>query len=379
MGESQEETEEIVENDNQETPINKNETARESVLKSIKELESDGSEDAETAPEAEKPNRIVDGPDTPGAETLPKKAKEPKQDVKNDAFDPELSPPERFRADQKELFNNLPKGLKRALNKTVKDHEAHFTSTQQELTKELRDVQGLKEVISHYATDWNEQGLTASQAIAELAAAQKKLTSPDINVRRQAFSRMAKGCGIDPKTLDDDEQPTQQNNPEVQALKNEINRLSQLVEPVAYNYQQQSLSQNRQAADANIASMQQVRDEVDPRSGKYRYPNLHDDGFINQARPLVEALVRTVPGITAGEALRRAHDQLVNSGNSNQQYPTQPLAGNQEIQQRASNAAVSVRGRSVPGISSPNIDDIPDSVRTPADTVRYILKNGLAG
>lgn len=366
LGNEDLEIKEDIETNDNEDPY-KNETAAETTRRVYEELQRAGEKDEEEAHPTNKDDN------KPVKETKAKK-------VKEDEFDPELSPPERLKVHEKEMFNNLPKGLKRAYHRSIKDLESMTGKTQDEASKLAQKYKEIEAVVEPLAVDWGELGLSPAQGMRELVSAQKKLTDPKPAVREAAFRRMAQGCGLGHilrSSEDGQYQPVNQApdisaHPEVVALKNEILQLRQNLNPIASNYQQQIDRQNQEMADSNTASMKAVRDEIDPRTGKYLRPELHDDGFINRVGPLVKALMEAVPGRTAGEALAIAHSQV--TGNLYQTPQAKPLASSNSniINQRAAQAAVSVRGKAAPSVSPESLGEPPASaLKTPRDTAQW--------
>jgi hypothetical protein len=342
------------------------ENARDTVARVLAEAKDGaGDEDTEAeAPKGAKQVRDADGKFKPAAK---------QKDAPPEEFDPELSPPERFTARAKELFHNLPKGLKRELNKTVRDLEGMGTkATQQarQLEAETRDV---AEAVRPFERLWAERGLRRSEAIGALAAAHEKLINPqtavptwlgigrDMGIGEDVLQAIAQHLGGGQSAATP---PPITQHPEFVNSQNELRELKSWVE-------QKKNQEIQDAARPIVDEMSAVRDERDPVSGQYLRPELHDPDFLGRTKPLVSELVRTTPGLGYGEALKRVYYSLTGrfpgaSGGTNQ---TRLPAS--DTQRRAAQAAVSVRGRSAPssgGMSVP--DSIPNSAR---DTVRLAL------
>jgi hypothetical protein len=234
----------------------------------------------------------------------------------DDKFDPELSPPQRLNAQQKEMFNNLPKGLKRAFHRAIRDQESHFTRTQQELVPKLREYQSIDEVVSPFLQEWAAQGVSKSQAIAQLVGVHAALKDPAQKVSK--FRWLMQNCGITREELLGGEQevsaagvPNIEAHPVVQQLRNEIQSLQQQTAPILDSYSSAQSALEEQQIRAAQTEMSAVLDEKDA-TGRYLFPQLHDADFLqNRARPLVSALVENTPGLGYGQALKMAHDILV--------------------------------------------------------------------
>lgn len=321
----------------------------------------------ETAAETAK--RIHDELSSRGTDQDPEKGTEspekadPRQlNKKQEEFDPELSPPARLNAKEKEVFNNLPKGLKRAYHRAIRDTEATFTKAQMELVPKLREYQTIDEVVSPFLSEWASQGVSKSQAIAQLVGTHAALKDPNQKVGK--FKWLMQNCGIRPEDLLEDGAQhtgaTLENDPRYQALLQEVTSLRNQVYPILNNYTQAQEAAEAQAVNGALAEMQAVRDERDA-AGRYLYPHLHDADFLNnKARPLVSVLVETTPGLGYGEALRRAHDILVNGRPRDlaQGNQAKPLQRTFNTQSRTITPSPSVRGRSATA-SAGLVSDIP--------------------
>jgi hypothetical protein len=359
-----------------------NESAMETARRAFDELQRDGQEDEEAIQENKSLSKSQDNKLDPKDKT--------KKPIGAEDFDPELSPPERLKAHEKQMFNNLPKGLKRAYNRSVKELEAMGTGRAQEIAKKESRYKEIEEVIDPLVIEWGEMGLSPAQGMRELVAAQKRLTHPDMSEREKAFQRMAQGCGIDLARLGNPQQqatnssvPDISNHPTVVALNQQLTHLRSMVEPINNNFTQSLQQQQQQAQSQNTADMESVRDEIDPRTGNYVRPDLHDEEFIRKIGSSVAALQKAAwevgDKISAGEALKRVHDSLKGSPQAfRQSNQTRTLTNGTQnnIQQRATNAAVSVRGRSTPSnISTDPLGDIPpEALSSPLETTKWVAR-----
>lgn len=368
---------EVIENEVIETnepEVNKDETPSETVKRALEELQNDGDGDTQ---EAKEPASEVEKQANPKDTTKPVKGK------KDLEFDPELLAPDRFNAEQKELFNKIPyKGLKKALHKTVRDLQAVATKDADIVTKQKEFYSGIEKAIKPHVDTWAQMKLSPDEAIRELIGTQNLLTKsfedgrPDMATRERTLRQVAAGCGIDLRKLagggENNGAPNAHaDNSEIKSLKDEILQLRQQINPVASHYQQSLKSQQDQATESVIAELNAVKNEMDS-SGKYLRPSLHDDAFIDRAGPLVQATLKTFPGISYGDALKKAHDTMI--GNLQMSNQTKPIAGN-NINTRAINAAVSVRGKSAPTASNGLIEIPEHAKKSPQATVEWLLQN----
>lgn len=304
----------------------------------------------------------------------PKDQQQQAQNQPQDGF--KIPPPARLNAAQKEAFHALPEPLKRAAHQMFKDHEAQFTRASQKLHADLSEVTSIKEAVRPYFVSHPElaaAGYTESKFIGGLVAAHQMLTDP--KTAKRAWLELGPQVGIDPGVLEALQEhigAAPQNNPmadpQIRALQEQVQQLSSRLEG-------QDAQRFEQTVSSITAEMAAVRDEMD-ESGRYLYPELHDEAFIHAAKPLVSALVGSIPGLSYGEALKRAHATMTgrygNSGQANQaRFPQQQ----NNTLERAQQAAVSVRGRSAPSSAAGNTSDIPpEALKNPQASVRWALE-----
>ena len=329
----------------------KNESAKESARKALEKLSSNGDQVPEGQPEIKQPE---------------------KQAEPQGKIDPALAPPERLPEGQKQLFQKLPKGLKRETNKLFKSYEAAMTKANQAAS----ETRGLMEAIQPYASEWGMRGLSPAQGVAQLAAAQAKLTNPDKNVRLKSFQLLLKHAGLSAEDLGQKgEAAPAAVNEEINSLRGQVQQLQSMIST------QQSASRQGET-NAIVQELESVRLEVDQTSGDYRYPELHDENFLQQTvKPLVSAIKGSVPGITWADALKKAYSLATGkpgeSLNSNQTRLT--AAGNINKTPIRMIPPVSVRGKSVSTFTGSE-DDVPAEARGDARaTARWVLERLKSG
>jgi hypothetical protein len=158
-------------------------------------------------------------------------------------------------------------------------------------------------------------------------------------------------------------------DPKFRAVQSELERVTQAL-----------ANQEKAQVDSRVAPMasqlEAVMREVDPASGEYRYPELHDEEFLESTKPIVKMLRRKDPSMSFGEAVKRAHASLTGQGYSPiSQTTTAPTRSNNL--ERARSAAVSVRGRIAPvGSGLSDINDLPMSEipQSASETARMIYR-----
>lgn len=378
------ENEETNESEVKDDVINKDETADETVARALKELqdEGDGGDGGENEV-SETENEVDNEPAKEEIKTKGKGKKEPK-------FDADLVAPERFNAEQKELFNKIPyKGLKKAIHKTVRELQSMATKDKEAVDRDRDYYSGIHRAIKPHLDEWGKMNLSAEGAIVELIGTQNSLTKnlengqPDLNTRKRTLIAIAKNIGLGGIIKSDDSNAQNGSsapaveNEEIKSLRAELLQLRQSINPVTSHYEQSLQSQKTQANASLTAEFNGVKNEMDA-NGKYRYPGLHDDAIIQkiQEGSLIQAFVKTFPGISYSDALKKAHDTVTgSSGNLSQTNQIKPIA-NEEINKRAINANVSVRGKSAPASSGNGMIEMPESAKkSPSATVAWLLAN----
>ena len=344
----------------------KDESPRETVSRVLREAqEKDSGGEGSEPQEAE----------TPAGAKLVKPSQsnlKPKGQQKPESF--QIPPPARLKAAEKEVFNSMPDPLKRAAHAMFKNQEATFTRAMQQVQAEAKEVTHMREAVRPYLLshpELAEQGFTESRFISALVSAHQKLTNP--KTAKEAWLELAPQVGIDADTIKQlregvgTPQTDITAHPQFVALQQKLNSIE--------SKQQSVESEKHNAAVSRVLSeMEATRDEKDS-AGRYLYPELHEEAFLDAAKPLVSALVRAIPNLSYGEALKRAYFTLKGqSGNSNQVNQARFSNQNTNNLARAQQAAVSVRGRSAPSVPG-NLNTIPpEALRTPKETVAWALQ-----
>jgi len=356
----------------EETPDTANETARQTVERELKKLQ-------EEAP----------GGDDPEAEGAPQKELvfQPKKNAKVKASkvaasEPDLPPPNRLSAEQKEHFNKLPAPLKKATHAMFQNVEAQFTKAMQEARGAQREAAHIVEAVRPYLLshpELQEQGFTESKIVSGLLAAHQKLTNPKTALSTYAdlgaqigLSKEKIAAILDIAKGNDASVVDIKQHPDFVSLQERFNTLESKIGGA-----------ERQSLEAQVTSivseMEAVRDERN-QAGQYLYPKLHDGQYLEQVKPLVSALVRAIPGLSYGEALKRAYHQIEGTtGNSIQatqpRLPTTPIGRTE----RSAAAVASVRGRSAPAVSSAVNEPPAEALKDARSTVMWALQQHRQG
>jgi len=291
--------------------------------------------------------------------------------------DPELLPPARLKPQEAKLFNNLPAGLKRAFNRTIKDVEGGGSRAIEQAAREKQEITSLAKPLI------NEHFPTEKHVFESLIRAQEKLTNPQTS--RAEYIKLGVNLGhIEEEAAAEALQGLQQTgnfdiaqHPEFRALQEKLNSVTSTIEQ----------SQTDREAEPIVNQMRSVQQEIDPASGNYRYPELQDGDYLLSLKTRVSSLRDSDPSLSWGDALRQATEekrQALWGGSIPQSTPvqTRPLtANNNQIQQRAAQAAVTVRGKSSPAsVGALNFNPPPEALRSndPRATAKWAyeqLKN----
>jgi hypothetical protein len=351
------------------TEVPAKETARQTVERIFRESKAeDGSKDAEAEPEKEaEPSKE--------AKTVTAKKATKTAASKTESFT--IPAPSRLTVDQKEAFYQLPDNLKRATHRMFQDWEAQYTKSMQETVKAGREAQHVVEAVRPYLLahpELAERGFTESKLAASLIAAHQKLTDP--KTARETWLELGATpqIGVPKEVLESLQEQLLtpgsgagdiSKHPQFVALQEKLNAITSKIDSA-------EKTQFNATVSSTVAEMEAVREEKDA-SGKFLYPELHDNAFLERVKPLVSALVATIPDLGYGEALKRAYHTVKGNGNSTQVNQARFPANNEQLA-RAQQAAVSVRGRSAPISAGGVVTDIPkEALGSARDSVRWAL------
>lgn len=336
--------------------------------------------------------KLTDGPQGQGQEERPisvqnkasKATKGKQQQVDSNI---EAPAPARLTEQGKQVFNQLPAPLKAATARMFKDVERQSHAHWQQMSAATQAASALTQGVRSYLIERPhlvEAGYTEKRMVDELLGAHMKLERPETKLSEYArigaqiglsfeeYSQLGQALGFQAKSAQQGgSQIDISQHPEVRALKQTIAELQQNLNPVVSSYQQAAQIQFEKQVDSTASEIDAVRNEKD-QYGKPRYPELFDDNFLDSVKPLVVGLRGAFPGISWGAATRAAYYELLGAdkfaavaqakrdidGNSNQPNPTRLPSNSQQLE-RATLAAVSVRGRSSPSqLSQGATDDI---------------------
>ena len=291
----------------------------------------------------------------------------------NDKFDPLLVAPQRLSPEAKAVFDKAPKALKREITKTIRDLEAGNTKIVGQYQQGVGQIKTILDAVEPFKADWAKRHVGVAQGVGELAGMYARLSDPKTALQEYVdignklgvnFDHLAQG--VKTGNIPAASQPQNGNvdiskHPQFIALQEKLNGVSSTIE--------------QQQIAPLVQQMATVKFEVDPSTGKYRYPELHNKAYLESLSPRVSQLVSTIPGLGHAEALRRANDEQMQRGSPSQQNSTRPLTTN-TTQNRAVTAAVTVRGgKSSPSLVGQEGVPPPEAQKSARATTAWVLQH----
>jgi hypothetical protein len=306
------------------------ESVEDTILRSIEELEGDGSQadeslqgdqgqgDEETKLKASEAARVLAAQKKPKKQVIEAKDLQPEKGVKKGRGEEgeqpggNLEAPVGWDVKDKEEFAKLPEAAKRQSLAFWGRMNKVFTQGTQELSRYKQKYGELEEVETFYKPHLDSLGLNFGQTTKELLATHVKLmTDTDAELLRviqrsgrslESLYNFREGKG---GAQQFQAQPPA--SPQNAHLTPDV--VSSIVRQELQGYQYQ------QASNSEAEELEALRNERD-QDGRYLYPELWDSenmaqnywntGTIEGLKPLYESFRKTQPGISAGEATRRA-------------------------------------------------------------------------
>lgn len=349
------------------------------ILKRQNETESVGREG-----EQQKAKEKADG-------TATKDPVDKKAELDPTDFDPELLPPDRFSAKAKAAFNNSSKGVRREIHKAIKDLEAQYTRATQDARGAEKEHRHLGEVVQPYRDFLAESGFSLPVAVGKLLANHSVLVGEDkvkavdkyveignsLGIQFDKLAEYVKGGANNPGAAS--QNLDIENHPVVMELRQELKRVSSSID--------------EQVSAPITGQFLAVKHAVNETTGKLLYPELQNDNYLDSLKPRVLELLRTVPELRGkyGEALKRANadykrevfgisDQAPGAAPAAPQVPRFPAANN-NTQNRAVDAAVSVRGKTASVSSGLNgaLEPPPEVLADARKTTAWVVEQQRLG
>lgn len=259
---------------------------------------------------------------------------------------PKYDPPARFGVNDKEWFNKQPPEVQRNVADAFRNIEAHATKVFQDLQREKEEVSQIRQITRQYAPNWHARGITEVQAIAEFAALDAKLIENPLATVDGILERI----GITPEQVFEYRRSggraTQPHPPAQPTANPQQNYLTEdrFIQKMT---EWQQMQQRQQATQAGQAEVNRLANTVG-QDGRYVYPELHDPAQVERVKPLVDAIWKIHPNLSAADVTKEAISYLRQRDGSQvgNPSPSQPrLSRDQNEIAKVRSAAVSVRPR----------------------------------
>lgn len=321
--------------ENTEIETEEEESLEDALLKSAEEIESGETTETEAAPDSEET-------ETDEAQAQP--AEEVEQ----------ITPPNSWRADEKELFKTLPVAVQKQISERELQRERVFTQRTTELSKKLKQYGELDEIFEPYANELEARGATPAQVVRQLVAIQKMM---DENPK-ETIARIAAGYGLTPEEFLIQEAQAQDGsngNPQMKQILNELNALkASIAQREQLSVLEREQSQNDAMTKQEISAFAQEADTTGQPARPYF------EQVMPIMTPLVKQLRSTYPEASHKEILNEAYNQAVWLHPAvRQKMIESEVAKNQGIKNqtaKAKKAAVSINGSPAGGSANAVID-----------------------
>lgn len=296
---------------------------------------------------------------------------------------PDLEPPQRLNAKQKEIFNKMPPELKSGVAHMFKEFQREFQTQQRNWTKAVTDAEDVHRAMKAFEDDFHELGYTRGEGLVRLMTSHRKLRSDNEKTFADEYIRIGREREVDFEALAayatgktkpaGSAQGDIQSHPEYLDLRARYDQLSSQVQ----GYSNQAAEEENRYIGNEFRT---VLNEMD-QQGRYLYPELHDEGFMNsfniRTAPLVAGIRIATPHLSYGQALKKALHTMrgdLNAGAHPNPNPASPRANGN----RPPISPSSLRGRGNPPALSSNgqLPEIPpEFLRTAADTMNWVRQN----
>lgn len=354
-----EQTEELTEENFEDEP-KEPESIEDSIKEAIKEAQAENLRNKGEENEVLAEEEVV-APTDPLNKTETDKLTDQEQELALGTSDYEV--PSRLDPTERELFSKLPKKFKPAVSRMFKEHQTELRRAQNELAAERREAARERQEAAHviqairpYYTsnpDLAKNGITEAHLVTALIGAHQKLTKPETKVKE--YLDLGREIGIDVSALEglEDNSTRPQADilslPAIKPLQEEVSRISSMLEKQRIDA----------AAAPVIAEFQTVKNEKDPVTGRFLYPQLQNDAFWGFAKSLI--LQKINAGQKPADAVKSAYVEILGPVSAPLNSSNQvSLPAKNQNNNRAVSAAVSVRGKVAPQAATPNVTgDVP--------------------
>lgn len=353
------ETEEIQESTETESPVEEAQAPEEDSLRAT--LEAAVQQHEESEPESASPSRTRDEKGRFASSSKPQVSDQAPQMEASEALEP-IAPPYSWSADNKELFAKLPREMQDYVIKREQERESFVGRKAQEVSAVREKYAPVERIVTQYGDTFKRANIDPYQGIESLVLAQQYLDKDPVG----ALRLMAQSYGLDLSQLANGAESTQpaqpQAYPQMHYLTNELENIRGKLAAI----EQEKVAQQQRAA---VSEVETFANEMDS-SGKLVRPFMAD--VHEQMMDEVRLIRSRNPELPARQILQQAYEVScwknpnVRSRLIEQQRAPQVQA--QRVQQ-AKLAGSSVRG--APGAStlgSTNGNSVRDAILAAFDS-----------
>lgn len=242
-------------------------TVEEQPVESIEDAIGAAFDEAEQGDEIEEQEEVVEPIEEPAEESEvedEEEVEESEDDAEEGPKEEKLDPPEHWSAADKEVFSKQSKEGQEFLLRRHKEMEADYTRKSQDIAKDKRQMDSIKDALEPYRHQFERSGLDYAGAVRQLASWDSALRTGG----RDALMQLAQAYQINLSEPESDEYI----DPQVKQLQDQVKQMQTLT-----SQQMQAAQQARQKQVSDL--IQTFRDEKD-ETGNLRHPHfesLKDD------------------------------------------------------------------------------------------------------
>lgn len=334
------------------TPLSQSDDIELDIRESIEEVKARNGEGEKEYENEEQEDEEQEGQEE---QKLLKPDTQPKEEKPKAEY---IDPPHTWRAEDKEAFKKWPVEAQKEFRRRHDEMERQFHRINTDWRKVKTEYEDIDRAVSGFEKSWAAVGITRGEGIQRLARAQMML---DANPA-QAITQIARSYGLQVQIAGQNGgngHVSPQIDPTVQALREELNSIKQ-------TFTTREQQAQRQANEAKLSEFHGVRDETD-EFGRYLYPELHDDQFVENLAPLYAAFEKTNPDLSPAELLKRAYSA---------QTGKNPQARRQQIEHSRKARTASLSARAAPvGARPAAVEDDDDPNESVEATIQRTIRS----
>lgn len=218
---------------------------------------------------------------------------------KAEASEAPIEPPHHFPVPLKEKFLKLPRDVQQRAVEMFTGLEQNVTQRLHQTAELQRRHQGIDAVMSRYGKTWIKEGFSDEQFIAESAETWQGLRNDPVGT----LAKIAQAAGVSPDDIAEAMNGGGQQRRNFSQPQAQTGLTPEQVRAILREERETQARQSlQQTAKAEALALMNERDQ----NGTYKYPELWDQSFQARVQPLVDYHLASQPGISFGEAVKRA-------------------------------------------------------------------------